>query len=101
MRKGYVYVLKDKDGIIAYIGATANPERREYYHRTIRKSNKLQRWKDDNPDYIMEVIEECRSQAETYRREREIYLDMKAKGEELLNGQTPRGKAPKKRKRKR
>ena len=78
MNTVYIYVLKDQNNNIRYVGKTTNVKRRLYSHIAEAKLNKSKRYVlnwirqllSNNQKPILEIIEECN---ENNWKEREIY----------------------------
>ena len=78
MNTVYIYILKDPENNIRYVGKTTNIKRRLYSHIAEAKLNKSKRYvlnwirqlASNNQKPILEVIEECN---ENNWQEREIY----------------------------
>lgn len=78
MKTIYIYILKDQENNIRYVGKTTNIRRRLYSHIAEAKLNKSKRYVlnwirqllSNNQKPILEVIEECN---ENNWQEREIY----------------------------
>lgn len=78
MKTVYIYILKDQDNNIRYVGKTINIKRRLYSHIGEAKLNKSKRYVlnwirkllSNNQKPILEVIEECN---ENNWQEHEIY----------------------------
>lgn len=78
MNTVYIYILKDQNNNIRYVGKTTNIKRRLYSHIAEAKLNKSKRYVlnwirqllSNNQKPILEVIEECN---ENNWQEREIY----------------------------